>query len=154
MALEQSFWSHMSSTSGMLIPWIILKTMLMMKASERSYGAKPFACPSHYTNRTRMSKKERSIVLSHRYIGVYPLQGSIPTIALGKFSQKKRKVKWPLKFTCNISLVRKAWAKTITRLIFKRIVESWDKSSTPTLITPTLIYWSIIIKMIYITTTY
>ena len=48
-----------------------------------------------------MSKKERSIVLSHRYIGVYPLQGSIPTIALGKFSQKKRKVKWPLKFTCN-----------------------------------------------------
>ena len=72
-----------------------------MKPSEQYCGAKPFGSPSHYTSRTRMSKKERSIVLSHRYIGDYPFQGSIPTSALGKVSQKLRKVKWPLKFICN-----------------------------------------------------
>ena len=115
-----------------------------MKVSEQSCGAKPFASPSHYTNRTRMSKKERSIVLSHRYIGVYPFQRGIPTTASGKVSQKKRKVKWRLKFICNEDtylLSGKSMNKNYkTRLIFKRTLESWGKSSTPTLITPTLIY--------------
>ena len=144
MAPEQSFWSHMSSTSGMMIPCVILKTMLTMKASEQSCGTKPFASPSHYTNRTRMSRKERSIVLSHGCIGVYPFQGSIPKTALGKVSQKQRKVKWPLKFICNEDTYLfsgKSMSKNYkTRLIFKRILESWGKSSTPTLVTPTLIY--------------
>lgn len=115
-----------------------------MKVFRTILWSKALASPSHYTNRTRMSKKERSIVLSHRYIGVYPFQHGIPTTASGKVSQKKTKVKWHLKFICNEDTYLfsgKSMNKNYkTRLIFKRTLESWGKSSTPTLITPTLIY--------------
>lgn len=93
--------------------------ILMMKEPEWPCGANPFASPPHYTNRTRMSKKEMSIVLNHWYIGVYLLQGSYPNNYFRKdFPEKKKKWNSPWNLRVmkkHISLVGKAWAKT-TRL--------------------------------------